>query len=115
MKKPPGKKAIKIDTKAENKYVLRLYVAGANRRSFRAIQNLRKMLDEHLSPDEYELEIIDIYQQPIFAKKGQIIAAPTLIKELPEPLQRFIGDLSNIERLLVGMDVERGADHQEKD
>jgi circadian clock protein KaiB len=85
------------------KHVLRLYVAGTSRRSFRAIKNLQKLLKDGLE-DEYELEIIDIYQQPIFAKSGHIVAAPTLIKELPPPLRRFVGDLSDTEKILAGLD-----------
>ena len=92
------------------KHVLRLYVAGTSRRSVRAIENLKRVLKDDLE-GEYDLEIIDIYQQPIFAKKGQIVAAPTLIKELPPPLQKFIGDLSNTERLLAALNLEP---HKEK-
>jgi circadian clock protein KaiB len=87
------------------KYVLRLYVAGASRRSSRAIQNLKKLLNEH-GAEQYDVEIIDIYQQPILAKNGQIVAAPTLVKELPPPLQKFIGDLSNSERLIAALNLE---------
>jgi circadian clock protein KaiB len=86
------------------KYVLRLYVAGKSRKSVQAIQNLKNFIKEHLH-DTYDLEVIDIYQQPIFAKNGQIVAAPTLVKELPLPLRKFIGDLSNTERLLAGLDL----------
>ena len=91
----------------EPKYVLRLYVAGQSRKSIRAIRNLKNLIKEHLH-DSYDLEVIDIYQQPIFAKDGQIVAAPTLVKELPLPLRKFIGDLSNTERLLAGLDLETG-------
>ena len=86
------------------KCVLRLYVAGTSRKSARAIQNLRKLLKEY-GGEQYDLQIIDIYQQPIFAKDGQIVAAPTLVKELPPPLQKFIGDLSNTERLLAALNL----------
>lgn len=86
------------------KHVLRLYVAGTSRRSLRAIENLKRVLKEDLK-GEYDLEIIDIYQQPIFAKRSQIVAAPTLVKELPPPLQRFIGDLSDTERLLAALEI----------
>ena len=89
------------------KYVLRLYVAGQSRKSMQAIRNLKNLIKEHLH-DSYDLEVIDIYQQPIFAKDGQIVAAPTLVKELPLPLRKFIGDLSNTERLLAGLDLETG-------
>jgi circadian clock protein KaiB len=85
-------------------YVLRLYVSGLTPNSQRAIENVRKICAEYLE-GRYQLEIIDIYQQPIFAKEGQIVAAPTLVKELPPPLRRFIGDMSKTERLLLGLDL----------
>ncbi len=91
------------DMKTE-KYVLRLYVAGMSPRSLEAIENIKRICDENM-PDNYELEVIDLYQQPIFAKDGQIVAAPTLIKELPPPLKKLIGNLSNVERTLVGLDL----------
>lgn len=89
---------------AQGEYVLRLYVSGATPNSQRAINNVRKICEEHLK-GHYELEIIDIFQQPIFAKEGQIIAAPTLVKELPPPLRKFIGDMSKTERILLGLDL----------
>jgi circadian clock protein KaiB len=85
-------------------YVLRLYVSGMTPNSIRAIENVRRICAEHLE-GRYQLEIIDIYQQPIFAKEGQIVAAPTLVKELPPPLRKFIGDMSHTERILLGLDV----------
>jgi len=85
-------------------YVLRLYVAGINPRSSAAIRSIQKICEQHLK-DHYDLEIIDIYKQPILAKGEQIIAAPTLIKKLPQPLRRFIGDLTDHERILVGLDL----------
>jgi len=87
-------------------YVLRLYVSGLTPNSQRAIENVRKICAEHLE-GRYQLEIIDIYQQPIFAKEGQIVAAPTLVKELPPPLRKFIGDLSNTDKILLGLDVRK--------
>lgn len=87
------------------KYILRLFVAGINPKSLKAIDNLKKLIEENLEEENYELEIIDIYQQPIFAKEGKIIAAPTLIKELPPPIRKFVGDLSDKERLLIGLDL----------
>ena len=90
--------------KDKNSYVLRLYVSGMTPNSIRAIENVRKICAEHLE-GRYELEIVDIYQQPIFAKEGQIIAAPTLVKELPPPLRKFIGDMSHTDRILAGLDV----------
>jgi circadian clock protein KaiB len=89
---------------AKSKYVLRLYVAGTSRKSARALQNLRNILKE-CGGEQYELQVIDIYQQPIFAKNDQIVAAPTLVKELPPPLQKFIGDLSNSESLLAALNL----------
>ena len=85
-------------------YVLRLYVAGLTPRSTLAIQNIRKICEEHLE-GRYDLQVVDIYQQPVLAEGEQIIAAPTLVKKLPLPLRRFIGDMSNTERILVGMDL----------
>ena len=90
--------------KKDGKYVLRLFVAGINPKSKKAIENLREVCEEELK-GQYDLEIIDIYQQPIFAKEGQIVAAPTLIKELPLPIRRFVGDLSNKKKLLLGLDL----------
>lgn len=85
-------------------YVLRLYVSGMSPNSRRAVENVRKICTEHLE-GRYQLEIIDIYQQPFFAKEGQIVATPTLVKELPEPLRKFIGDMSQTERILLGLDI----------
>jgi circadian clock protein KaiB len=86
------------------KYVLRLYVTGMTPRSINAIENIRKICEENLQ-GRYELEVIDIYQQPQEAKKEQILAAPTLIKKLPLPLRKFIGDMSNKEKILIGLNV----------
>lgn len=86
------------------RYVLRLYVTGTTRRSAQAIINIREICEEHLK-GRYELEVVDIYQQPVLAAGEQIIAAPTLIKKLPLPLRRFIGDMTNTERLIVGLDL----------
>ena len=75
-------------------------------RSTRAVENVRTICEEHLQ-GRYELEVIDIYQQPTLAKGEQIIAAPTLIKKLPLPLRRIIGDMSSTERVLIGLDLRR--------
>lgn len=91
--------------KGEGKYVLRLFIAGMGPKSVQAIDNIKRICDEYL-PGKYQLEIIDIYQYPIFAKDGQIVAAPTLIKELPPPLRKLIGSLADTERVLVGLDLE---------
>ena len=86
------------------RYILRLYVAGMTSRSARAIENVRTFCDKHLQ-GRYELQIIDVYQQPGLARSEQLIAAPTLIKKLPRPLRHLIGDMSNEERILVGLDL----------
>ena len=96
-------KAVKTGRPPE-KYILRLYVAGINPRSSIAIRSVTAIYEEHLK-DRYELQIIDIYQQPTLAKGEQIIAAPTLIKKLPLPLRKFIGDMANKDRILVGLDL----------
>lgn len=86
-------------------YLLRLYVTGTTPRSVRAISNIKKICEEHLT-GKYDLEVIDLYQRPALAKGEQIIAAPTLIRQLPEPLRRIIGDMSDTERVLVGLDIK---------
>lgn len=96
---------------AESKYILRLYVAGMGPKSLQAIENLKRICEENL-PGRYQLEIIDVYQYPIFAKDGQIIAAPTLIKELPPPLRKLIGSMADTEKVLVGMDLKSKPDKE---
>ena len=86
------------------KYVLRLFVAGATDRSRRAILRVGRLCDGELK-GRCDLEVIDIYQQPGLARDNQIVATPTLIKELPRPVRRFIGDLSNLGGLLVELDL----------
>jgi circadian clock protein KaiB len=83
-------------------YVLRLFITGTTTRSSRAIANLRRVCEERLH-GEYQLEVVDIYQQPAAAQQYQILAAPTLVKMLPLPLRRIIGDLANEERVLAGL------------
>jgi circadian clock protein KaiB len=90
----------------QSTHVLRLYVTGTTPASVRAVANIKHICEEHLL-GRYELEVIDLYQQPILAKGEQIIAAPTLIKKLPLPLRRIIGDMSDTERVLVGMDIHK--------
>lgn len=86
------------------KCLLRLYVAGATERSRRAILRARQLCETEFDGN-CELEVIDIYQQPILARDGQIVATPTLVKELPRPVRRLIGDLSNTSRILAGLDL----------
>lgn len=85
-------------------YVLSLYITGITPKSTRAIQNIKKICEDNLK-GRYELEVIDIYQLPMLAKDEQIIASPTLIKKLPRPLRRLIGDMSDKERILSGLDL----------
>jgi circadian clock protein KaiB len=89
----------------EQQYVLRLFVTGSTPRSARSIFNIRKVCEERLL-GRYKLEVVDIYQQPELARQEQIIAAPTLIKELPAPLRKLVGDLSDQERVLMGLDLK---------
>jgi circadian clock protein KaiB len=91
-------------TAPEERYVLRLYVTGMTTRSAHAVKNLQTICDEYLR-GRYDLEVIDIYQQPVLTKGEQIVAAPTLIKKLPLPMRRIIGDMSNRERVLLELDL----------
>ncbi len=86
-------------------YRLRLYVAGQTPRSVGAFVNLKKICEEHLN-GRYELEVIDLLQKPQLAEGDQIFAIPTLVRRLPEPITKIIGDLSNTERVLVGLDLQ---------
>ena len=85
-------------------YSLRLYVAGQTPRSIAAIANLKRICAQHLA-GEYKIEIVDLMENPALAQRHQIVAIPTLIRELPEPIKRIIGDLSNEEKVLVGLDI----------
>ncbi len=101
-----------LKDKKESRYVLRLYVAGVTPKSSQAIVNIKKICEEHLK-GRYELEVIDIYQQPVLAKGEQIIAAPTLVKKLPPPLRKFIGSMADVDRILVGLDLKAKEEHRE--
>jgi circadian clock protein KaiB len=85
-------------------FLLRLYVAGQTPRSVRAFENLKRLCEEHL-PDRYEIEIIDLLETPQLGRGDQILAIPTLVRRLPEPMKKIIGDLSDTERVLVGLDL----------
>lgn len=98
--KPPLRAAPK--KKAE--WMLRLYVAGQTPKSLAAFANLKRMCEQHLA-DQYEIEVVDLTQQPHLAVRDQIVALPTLVRRLPAPLKRVVGDLSNTDRVLVGMDL----------
>ncbi len=94
-----------VRTRGTAKYVLRLYVAGTTGRSLTAVMNIKSLCEEHLK-GRFDLEIIDLYQQVNLAKGDQIIAVPTLIKKLPLPLRKFIGDMADQEKILVGLDLK---------
>jgi circadian clock protein KaiB len=85
-------------------YELRLYVAGQSRKSITAIKNLKQICEEHLA-GRYEIEVIDLMEKPQLAKGDQILAIPTLVRKLPNPLRKIIGDLSDTERVLIGLDL----------
>ena len=91
----------------EGTFVLRLYLTGATRRSARALETVKALCEQHLK-GRYELEVVDLYQQPERAAAAQIIAAPTLIKELPPPLRRLIGDLSDSDQVLIALNIKLG-------
>jgi len=90
--------------KSRKQWELRLYIAGQTARAATAFANLKKICDEHLA-SKYSIEIIDLLKQPKLARGDQIIAVPTLVRKLPEPVRKIIGDLSNTERVLVGLDL----------
>jgi circadian clock protein KaiB len=96
-------KKAKIDT-TEEIWNLRLYVAGQTAKSIKAFANLKKICDEHLA-GKYRIEVIDLLKNPQLAKGDQIIAIPTLVRRLPEPIKKIIGDLANTQRVLVGLDI----------
>ena len=95
-----------LSESGKDKYILRLYITGTTSRSVLALTNLKKICEEYLE-GRYELEVIDLYQMPALAKDEQIIAAPTLIKKLPLPFRRIIGDMSNVEKVLIGLDLKK--------
>jgi circadian clock protein KaiB len=93
-----------LDPPVPGRYILKLYVTGLTNRSARAIENLQTFCEKHLA-GRYELQVIDVYQQPELTRTEQVVAIPTLIKKLPLPLRRLIGDMSDEERVLVGLDI----------
>jgi len=103
-KKTPG---------AHKEFILKLYVAGQSPRSVTAFANLEKICKTHLE-GRYKIEVIDLLKNPKLALGDQILAIPTLVKKLPEPVKKIIGDLSNTERVLIGLDIQRvDADYME--
>jgi circadian clock protein KaiB len=95
---------LEVSESNKKNYILRLYITGSTSRSLLAITNLKKICDENLE-GRYELEVIDLFRHPRLAKDEQIIAAPTLIKKLPLPFRRIIGDMSDKEKVLMGLDL----------
>jgi circadian clock protein KaiB len=91
--------------RAPSRYILRLYITGQTPRSVRSVENLRGLCEKYLK-GRFDLEVIDIYQQPALAAEGQIIAAPTLIKTMPLPLRRLVGDFSDQSRVVLGLDLK---------
>ena len=120
MKKPPkksgsaGKRNPGLDRELERggshlrrkKYVLRLYVSGSTGKSTQAVENIKRVCEEYLK-NRYDLQVIDLYQQPQLARGEQIVAVPTLVKRFPLPLRRLIGDMSNQEKVLWGLDLRK--------
>ena len=118
MKKPPkksgtgGKRKLGLAGELElsgfhsrqAKYVLRLYVSGSTLKSALAVENIKRICEQYLK-NRYDLKVIDIYQQPNLARDEQIVAVPTLIKRLPSPLRRLVGDMSNLKKVLFGLDL----------
>jgi len=89
----------------EAPWALRLYVAGQTARSLQAFANLKRICEEHLA-GSYQIEVVDLLKNPQLAEGDQILAIPTLVRKLPEPVRKIIGDLSNTERVLVGLDLK---------
>jgi circadian clock protein KaiB len=100
------KDPIKKNNRSEGLYELRLYVAGKTPRSLTALENLKRICEEHLNR-KYRIEVIDLIERPHLAKGDQILAIPTLVRSLPPPIRKVIGDLSNTERVLVGLDLRQ--------
>jgi circadian clock protein KaiB len=106
MKNTTTKKKKQAQSKpADETWILRLYVAGQTQKSISALANLKKICDEHLA-GKYRIEIIDLLTNPTLAKGDQILAIPTLVRQLPPPVKKLIGDLANTQRVLVGLDIK---------
>ncbi len=106
---PEPPKAMSASPKVvSSRYILKLYIAGQSPKSVNAIVNIKKICEENLR-GRYELDVIDLYQQPQLAQGEQIIAIPTLIRKLPPPLRRIIGDLSDTEKVLMGLEIRKKA------
>ncbi|MFA5073059.1 MAG: circadian clock KaiB family protein [Nitrospirota bacterium] len=103
-KKSASKTTANKTVKKKETWNLRLYVAGQTSKSLTAFANLKKICEEHLA-GKYQIEVVDLLKNPLLAKGDQILALPTLVRKLPTPIKKIIGDLSNTERVLVGLDI----------
>ncbi len=105
-KTPSGRKPPERAGEADlSMWDLRLYVAGQTMRSLKAFENLKRICEEHLA-GKYRIEVVDLLENPTLARGDQILAIPTLVRKLPEPVRKIIGDLSNTERVLIGLDLK---------
>jgi circadian clock protein KaiB len=105
---PGGKKKSDVPGASEEAWILKLYVAGQTAKSIAAFANLKKICEEHLA-GRYRIEIVDLLKDPKLARGDQILAVPTLVRQLPPPVKKLIGDLANTERVLVGLDIQPAA------
>lgn len=105
-KQLPTSGAQTIDNEKTSRWDLRLYVAGQTERSVVALRNLKKICQDHLG-SAYSIEVVDLLKNPQLAKGDQIFAIPTLVRKLPEPIKKIIGDLSNTDKVLVGLDIKK--------
>jgi circadian clock protein KaiB len=105
-KKPEPLNPVPEENPDKDRWLLRLYVAGQTTRSMTALDNLKKICEEHMA-NCYEIEVIDLLKDPRLAAGDQILAVPTLVRKLPPPVKKIIGDLSNKERVLVGLDIRQ--------
>ena len=103
--KKPARKSAKSSAKKRLVYSLRLYITGQTPRSEISLRNLREVCDQYLE-GRFELEVIDLYRRPELAREAQVVAAPTLVKRLPLPLRKLVGDLSNKSEVLLGLDIK---------
>ena len=104
-RKPGNGRVSQAANDERNRWNLRLYVAGQTPRSLTAFKNLKDICEEYLK-GQYHIEVIDLMENPTLARGDQILAAPTLVRKLPQPIRKIIGDLSNTERVLVGLDIQ---------
>jgi len=105
--KMPKKRGINSGSRLEKVWQLRLYVAGQTPKSLAAFANLKQICEDHLK-GQYRIEVIDLVERPLLSRGDQIVAIPTLVRKLPVPVRKIIGDLSDTERVLVGLDLRAG-------